>query len=126
MLKILKTVLLSSFLGFQGQFTFADVGNGQVVQCNSADGMKSFEIHSTAIPKKFEGTYEDYSLECKEVNETRTNMNLLWKCIEKRSGEGRLIILVKKGGFTGFASADIFMEQIFPLDPAYLTTLSCN
>lgn len=47
-------------------------------------------------------------------------------CVEARGGDGRYLVEIWTGGFMGGTWAEVRQEQIFPLEPAFLTTIPCD
>ncbi len=102
------------------------------------DGVQvSFVIRSTAAPTYQQGlielnnaSREALNLECKNVNQPISKVpsagKVLWKCEELRDGEGKVSVVLTRGGVTGVTTGQIFQEQMFPLSPALIGSLACG
>ena len=62
---------------------------------------------------------------CKKVNKQVGELILRYKCIEARTGGGRIVVEVSGGGMTGQIQASVFQEQMYPLPPQVLETVHC-
>ncbi|MGZ3790033.1 MAG: hypothetical protein ACXVLQ_15965 [Bacteriovorax sp.] len=123
MKKNILIVLSASLFTIAGQ---ADVGSGVILKCG-----KTFSINKTAVPNLFQGQLRvgqnDYSLNCKPVDEEPSNVVKLWDCSEDRAGEGKFLVNVQTGGFAGtIKTAYVEQEQMFPLEPMHVATLTCK
>ncbi|MGZ3771724.1 MAG: hypothetical protein ACXVCP_16635 [Bdellovibrio sp.] len=121
---LLLLVTMATITGLQAS---ADVGDGSQLSCGN--GSTTFEIHSTAIPETYQGYYSPIgnNLNCVKVKGKKAaNMNAQWKCVEDREGDGKVVIVIEKGGYTGMAIANVYQEQVYPLKPAYLGSLQCQ
>lgn len=123
----MKNIMSFTILMLVTLNSHADVSSGSILECSNVSSNQQFEIHQIALPEIFEAslTNLNVNLNCLKNKSNQSNVNLIWSCIENRAGEGRIIVQVEQGGFTGLASANVFIEQIVG-EPKYLTTLTCK
>ncbi len=132
----MKAILLFATLSFAPN-AFATVSDGSaLVECAGSleSGVEtSLRIDNTAIPAYFSGVLVHgqnvTSLKCQPdgsfIADTPTAGQNLWNCVESRGGDGKILVQIERGGFSGVVTAQISQEQMFPLNPQVIGTLIC-
>lgn len=105
----------------------ADVGDGKVLACQGANS--SFNIYQTAITTLFQGQLDlgkrgRYMLQC--TPNTSHYGGVLFQCVERRSGEGQLMVRVIESSLTRMTLAEVSQAMYPPLHPKHLITISCR
>ena len=106
----------------------ADIGNGKILTCKNSQ--VSFEVFKTAAYNLFQGYYYNGQktplvMTCIPKQQQIGSLTQLMTCTENRSGEGKMIVDVEAGGYTGIKTAVIKQEQMHPLAPAVLGSIPC-
>jgi hypothetical protein len=132
----MKAILLLAALSFAPN-AFATVSDGSaLLECGGqlTSGVEtSLRIDATAIPTYFSGVLvhggDAVSLKCQpdgsDIAGTPTAGQNLWDCAEARGGDGKILVHIERGGFSGIVTAQVSQEQIFPLKPQVIGTLIC-
>lgn len=88
------------------------------------------KVFKTIAPSLFQGYYNNGSkiptiLNCTPTQKQTGSMKKIMTCVEARSGDGKLLVDIESGGYTGTAIANVSIEQIFSQKPQYLGSLNC-
>lgn len=124
-----KLLLLSSLvLGLTANGTSL---NRTAFSCGKEGSLSQFTVFVNPTGASFLGVYTRESskdpiyLKCSPGKQTGSmKQNLI--CVEKRAGEGRLLVNVETGGFTNQTIANVFIEQMFPVASQYIESLTCK
>lgn len=104
--------------------------------CNgSVEGIDvSLEIRSTAVPTFIDGLLtlgqQHVGMACRRgqnVNNAAPDAQVnLWTCAEDRNGDGLYRVSAYKQANSTVILADVTIDQIFPLEPQHVATLTCR
>ncbi len=105
--------------------------NRTAFSCGKNGSLSQFTVFVDPTGASFIGVYTRESskdpiyLKCAHGKQTGSiKQNLV--CVEKRAGEGRLLVSVETGGFTNQTIANVFIEQMFPVAAQYIESLTCK
>jgi hypothetical protein len=125
----MKKVILFTMSALFATSLFAGdgVGNGEgpdgtLIECS---GKFEFVVRRTAAPNYIQGLLtvsngQYVNLECKKGSAAES-----WKCVELREGDGKWLVDVQVNRATHMISADVKLEQMFPLGPKKISSLHC-
>ena len=126
MKNLIQTIAITMLVSISSH---ADIGIAKKLSCKNE--LSHFEIVTTAAAEIFQGFYDNGGeqpivLTCLETQSRQGSLKTVFKCIESRDGDGKVLIDVESGGFVGIKSAVVMQEQIFPLDPVQIDSMICD